>query len=107
MFNNANNTFISGGSFTVQWRQNSVWEQGFRAPGAFHDSEDRYDPPKCHPRTRAAIIKKTMGCVKDDRKVTLFLWLRGPAGAGKSAILRTISAMSKREKRAQAHNRIR
>jgi len=61
------------------------------APGAFHNSDERYDPPKCHPHTRRAVLKKIMDWVKDPNKVALFLWLYGPAGSGKSAIAQTIA----------------
>ena len=63
------------------------------APGAFHNSDERYDPPKCHPHTRRAVLKKIMDWVKDPNKVALFLWLYGPAGAGKSAIAQTIAEL--------------
>jgi hypothetical protein len=63
------------------------------SPGAFHNSEERYDPPKCHPHTRRAVLKKIMDWVKDANKVALFLWLYGPAGAGKSAIAQTIAEL--------------
>ena len=63
------------------------------APGAFHNSDERYDPPKCHPHTRRAVLKKIMHWVKDPNKVALFLWLYGPAGAGKSAIAQTIAEL--------------
>jgi len=63
------------------------------APGAFHNSEERYDPPKCHPRTRRAVLKKIEDWVKDANKVALILWLYGPAGAGKSAIAQTIAEL--------------
>jgi hypothetical protein len=63
------------------------------APGAFHNSDERYDPPKCHPHTRRAVLKKIMDWVKDPNKVALFLWLYGPAGAGKSAIVQTIAEL--------------
>ena len=63
------------------------------APGAFHNSDERYEPPKCHPRTREAVLKKIEGWVKDANKVALFLWLYGPAGAGKSAIAQTIAEL--------------
>jgi hypothetical protein len=63
------------------------------APGAFHNSEERYDPPKCHPHTRKAVLKMIMDWVKDANKVALFLWLYGPAGAGKSAIAQTIAEL--------------
>jgi hypothetical protein len=63
------------------------------APGAFHNSAERYDPPKCHPHTREAVLTKIMDWVKDADKVALFLWLYGPAGAGKSAIAQTIAEL--------------
>ena len=63
------------------------------APGAFHNSDERYDPPKCYPHTRRAVLKKIMNWVKDADKVALFLWLYGPAGAGKSAIAQTIAEL--------------
>ena len=63
------------------------------APGAFHNSDERYDPPKCHPHTRRAVLKKIMDWAKDVNKVALILWLYGPAGAGKSAIAQTIAEL--------------
>ena len=41
------------------------------APGAFHNSEERYDPPKCHPHTRRAVLEKIMDWVKDNRLTSL------------------------------------
>jgi hypothetical protein len=69
--------------------------QRYIAPsrGAFHNSEERYDPPKCHPHTRKAVLKKIEDWVKDADKVALILWLYGPAGAGKSAIAQTIAEL--------------
>ncbi|KAF9473166.1 hypothetical protein BDN70DRAFT_966554 [Pholiota conissans] len=59
---------------------------------AFHNSADRYDPPRCHENTRVKIL----GMIRDwtlqlacDRK-TWILWLNGAAGAGKSAIMQSI-----------------
>ena len=63
------------------------------APGAFHNSDERYDAPKCHPHTRRAVLKKIMDWAKDADKVAMFLWLYGPAGAGKSAIAQTIAEL--------------
>jgi hypothetical protein len=63
------------------------------APGAFHNSDERYDPPKCHPHTRRAVLKKIMDWVNGVDKIALILWLYGPAGTGKSAIAQTIAAL--------------
>ncbi|KAF9558696.1 hypothetical protein CPC08DRAFT_549907 [Agrocybe pediades] len=63
------------------------------AVGAFHNSADRFDPPKCHPHTRKAVLKEIMDWVGDEDKHELLLWLYGPAGAGKSSIAHTIAEM--------------
>ncbi|KAF8814948.1 hypothetical protein BYT27DRAFT_7054091, partial [Phlegmacium glaucopus] len=63
------------------------------APGAFHNSSERYDPPKCHPGTREIIIKEIMEWIKTIDRDEFFLWLYGPAGAGKSAIAQTIAEL--------------
>ncbi|KAF5361415.1 hypothetical protein D9758_006238 [Tetrapyrgos nigripes] len=75
--------------------------------GAFHDSETRYPPPKCHPETRTAVLLDISAWIKGaeaDTQVhwrygpgrgaeaeTKFHWLYGPAGAGKSAIAQTLA----------------
>ncbi|KAF8955636.1 hypothetical protein BDZ97DRAFT_260710 [Flammula alnicola] len=63
------------------------------ASGAFHDSAERFDPPKCHPDTRQAIVKKIMDWIEDPDNLQYFLWMYGPAGCGKSAIAQTIAEM--------------
>jgi len=63
------------------------------APGALHNSAERYDPPKCHPHTRQAILQEIMDWIEDLDRQTRFLWLYGPAGAGKSAIEQTIAEL--------------
>jgi hypothetical protein len=63
------------------------------APGAFHNSAERYDPPKCHARTREAILQEIMDWIEDIDRKTRFLWLYGPAGSGKSAIEQTIAEL--------------
>jgi len=56
-----------------------------------HDSNERYDAPKCQKDTREAIIKDITSWVSDDDKDNLILWISAPAGSGKSAILQTIA----------------
>ena len=66
------------------------------APGAFHNSVERHDPPKCHPNTREAVLKKIMDWIQgldDSERRCFFMWLYGPAGAGKSAIAQTIAEL--------------
>ncbi|PPQ88225.1 hypothetical protein CVT25_005002 [Psilocybe cyanescens] len=68
--------------------------QEYVAYGAFHDSGERFDPPKCHHNTRVAIIKRIMdwiGGLNEDTREALVMWLYGAAGAGKSAIAQTIA----------------
>ncbi|PPQ92645.1 hypothetical protein CVT25_014361 [Psilocybe cyanescens] len=68
--------------------------QEYVAHGAFHDSGERFDPPKCHHNTRVAIIKRIMDWISglnDDTREAFIMWLYGAAGAGKSAIAQTIA----------------
>jgi len=63
------------------------------APGAFHNSSERYDPPKCHPSTRLAVLEHIMTWINDLQQLFFFMWLHGPAGAGKSAIAQSIAEL--------------
>ena len=63
------------------------------APGVFHNSSERFDPAKCHPGTREIIIKEIMDWIETVDKDNFFLWLYGPAGAGKSAIAQTTAEL--------------
>jgi len=63
------------------------------APGAFHDSGRKYDPPKCQPRTRSAIIDTIMSWVENEIEECGMLWLYGPSGSGKSAISQALSQL--------------
>ena len=64
------------------------------SPNAFYDSDNRADPPKCHPNTRVAVINKIIdwatGIIETD---AFMLWLYGPAGAGKTAIARRVAEL--------------
>jgi len=62
-------------------------------PGAFHNSAERYDPPKCHPHTREAVLKRIMLWVNDPANEAQIMWMFGPVGAGKSAIAQSIAEM--------------
>jgi len=66
--------------------------QAATVPGAFHNSLERFDPPKCHPHTREAVRQKILDWVTKKIDTDAFvLWLYGAAGAGKSAIAQTIA----------------
>ena len=68
------------------------------ATNAFHNSYERFDPPKCHPNTRIAVLEKIMKWIKWEGDLDAFImWVYGPAGAGKSAIAQTIAEMCEEE----------
>jgi hypothetical protein len=68
------------------------------ATAAFHNSKERFDPPKCHPNTRLAVLTKIMKWIKWEEGLDAFImWVYGPAGAGKSAIAQTIAEMCEEE----------
>ncbi|KAJ6600391.1 hypothetical protein DFH09DRAFT_594975 [Mycena vulgaris] len=74
---------------------------------AFHDPADSYAQPRCHPETRIEMQETLLNwCInsewpptesgeKSGEDMTLtepaVLWVHGPAGAGKSAVMETLS----------------
>ncbi|KAF6755323.1 hypothetical protein DFP72DRAFT_1121804, partial [Ephemerocybe angulata] len=70
------------------------------AAGAIHDSKERCDAPKCMPETRVAVQDEILSWITDGHKDTepkQILWVTGPAGTGKTAILGTIAERCKAE----------
>ena len=68
-------------------------------PGAFHNSLERSDPPKCHKHTREAILAKIMDWIRREIDTdTFIMWLYGAAGAGKTAIAQTIAELCEEHK---------
>ncbi|KAF5341776.1 hypothetical protein D9611_002102 [Ephemerocybe angulata] len=68
------------------------------ASGAIHDSKERCDAPKCMPDTRVAVQDEILSWITDGYKDTdpkRILWVTGPAGTGKTAILGTIAERCK------------
>ena len=62
------------------------------SPRAFHDSGHEVDVPRCHENTRVAILEKIGDWVNLVIDITTFImWLYGAAGAGKSAVARTVA----------------
>ncbi|KAF8200314.1 hypothetical protein BJ912DRAFT_837119, partial [Pholiota molesta] len=64
--------------------------QRWVATSALHDSFQHAEPPRCHPKTREAILQQIFDWMasSEERKEWL-MWLNGAAGAGKSAIARS------------------
>ncbi|KAF4618490.1 hypothetical protein D9613_009749 [Agrocybe pediades] len=99
---------IAGGDFTQQnhidsrhYTFRSGEDAGYAtllenvAPNAMHDSKRVVDPPKCHPHTRVAILRSIIdwskGIAGEEMNRKSFIWLNGGAGAGKSAIARSVA----------------
>ena len=62
------------------------------AVGAAYNVAERYDPSQCRPYTRVAVLSKIMDWIEARHNRRLrFMWLTGPAGTGKSAIVQTIA----------------
>ncbi|KAF8886251.1 hypothetical protein CPB84DRAFT_1749997 [Gymnopilus junonius] len=61
------------------------------AVNALHNSDEVSDQPKCHPGTREAVLDQLFTWAGIQLSPYLIQWLHGPAGAGKSSILRTIA----------------
>ncbi|KAJ7097683.1 hypothetical protein C8R44DRAFT_859837 [Mycena epipterygia] len=78
-------TFIGGNVTHIQRHGETGLHLLYRAAAndAFHDSAERFPPPRCHPETRTEMLDDLYNwCSREDP----VLWLYGPAGAGKSAI---------------------
>ncbi|KAF8957412.1 hypothetical protein BDZ97DRAFT_1924663 [Flammula alnicola] len=103
MFLRGSNLLISGGVFShIEGNLNTgaqIAHKGIEllesrvVPGAFHTADENYDAPKCHPNTRLAVLKEILDWLNDTDEPHRAMWMRGAAGAGKSAIARTISQM--------------
>ena len=46
------------------------------ATAAFHNSKERFDPPKCHPNTRLAVLEKIMKWIKCEEDLDMSVWPR-------------------------------
>ncbi|KDR70024.1 hypothetical protein GALMADRAFT_160180 [Galerina marginata CBS 339.88] len=104
MFSNSHKVTVHGGSFIavggdyhsntrVQRRPGiEILVEGI-AQGALHNSGERFDPPKCHPNTRTAVLQKIMDWLQKSRDPSSpdFMWIYGPAGSGKSAIAQSFA----------------
>ncbi|KAF8802747.1 hypothetical protein BYT27DRAFT_7111451 [Phlegmacium glaucopus] len=87
------NVLITGGTFNSFARRNTgfTFLRSCIADGALHNSGERFDPPKCHPGTRVAVLRAILKWIQEDQYDSFIMWLFGPAGAGKSALAQTIA----------------
>ncbi|KAF9441812.1 hypothetical protein P691DRAFT_538919 [Macrolepiota fuliginosa MF-IS2] len=63
----------------------------FVIEGAEFDSSERAPPPRCHPGTRQDIMGAILAWRNNNSRAKRLLWLNGPAGIGKSAIIQTLA----------------
>ncbi|KAJ6456855.1 hypothetical protein C8R45DRAFT_913783 [Mycena sanguinolenta] len=56
-----------------------------------YDSAESFPQPRCHPETRTEMLEDLHDWALDRETQHKILWLHGPAGAGKSAIMQTLS----------------
>ncbi|KIM35380.1 hypothetical protein M413DRAFT_449767 [Hebeloma cylindrosporum] len=63
------------------------------AYSALHNSGERFDPPRCHPNTRVAVLDRIMIWAEghENGEEAQIIWMFGPVGTGKSAIAQTIA----------------
>jgi len=59
--------------------------------GAGHDDSARDPPPRCHPGTRIKLVARITAWFNGEAQEELLLWITGPAGVGKSAIVQTFA----------------
>ncbi|KXN85031.1 hypothetical protein AN958_11783 [Leucoagaricus sp. SymC.cos] len=64
---------------------------GQSIPGVEHDSSERDPPPQCHPGTRLDICGQAQSWFHNPDRNERILWIHGPAGIGKSAIMQTLA----------------
>ncbi|RXW16606.1 hypothetical protein EST38_g9256 [Candolleomyces aberdarensis] len=71
----------------------SGWERLLQntAPNALHDSDYRFDPPKCDEDTRVEVTGELMGWIQDRDSPQRLLCMTGAAGSGKSALQQTVA----------------
>ncbi|KAF9256328.1 hypothetical protein L218DRAFT_911510, partial [Marasmius fiardii PR-910] len=109
-FTKASEFTITGGEFNnvggdqVKIFNNSVVSNSYQSlmdaisgVGASHNSQQRFPPPRCHPKTRGAVIDVLLHWLDTESCDQPICWLSGPAGVGKSAIAQTIAETLERK----------
>ncbi|KAJ6514694.1 NACHT domain-containing protein [Mycena vulgaris] len=57
---------------------------------ALYNSAESFPQPRCHPKTRKAMLDSLYNWAIADTSTHSISWLHGPAGAGKSAIMQSL-----------------
>ncbi|KAF5346686.1 hypothetical protein D9756_010391 [Leucocoprinus leucothites] len=97
IFSHATNTVIHNSVFqNVRTVESSSFMKDFikhTMPGAAFNSSARDPPPRCHPGTRLASMKRAQDFLQlhDSERLRHLFWIVGPAGVGKSAIMQSIA----------------
>ncbi|KAF9449003.1 hypothetical protein P691DRAFT_759403 [Macrolepiota fuliginosa MF-IS2] len=60
-------------------------------PGAAFNDSARNPPPRCHPGTRLAVLRRAQNFFANPQSNKKLLWIVGPAGVGKSAIMQSLA----------------
>ncbi|KAJ2932463.1 hypothetical protein H1R20_g4627, partial [Candolleomyces eurysporus] len=96
-FTNASNLVVKSLQINAHQHEsnsnNPGWERLLQntAPNALHDSEYRFDPPKCDEDTRVEVTGELMGWIQDRESPQRLLCMTGAAGSGKSALQQTVA----------------
>ncbi|KAJ2923508.1 hypothetical protein H1R20_g13587, partial [Candolleomyces eurysporus] len=96
-FTNASNLVIKSLQINAHQHESNSNDPGWErllqntAPNALHDSEYRFDPPKCDEDTRVEVIGELMGWIQDRESPQRLLCMTGAAGSGKSALQQTVA----------------
>ncbi|RXW16147.1 hypothetical protein EST38_g9708 [Candolleomyces aberdarensis] len=103
-FENASNFNIEGGTHIYAKNYNHYGKRPPKssieklrehiAAGALHNSAERCDAPKCHPETRVAVQEEVVSWICDgdsDEDREGIMWVTGPAGSGKTAIMGSVA----------------
>jgi hypothetical protein len=114
LFTNAQDFNIHGSNFTTHQTTTTIiqspapvvdpWEilDRYRAMEASHTSKTAESAPKCKPGTRIQAIKDLTAWAKEvaanpSSSEKLVLWFPGPAGAGKTCIMREVARICRQD----------
>ncbi|KAJ7461897.1 hypothetical protein FB451DRAFT_475304, partial [Mycena latifolia] len=88
---------IHGGTFitaeNIHYQPGEIGRQILHraaALDALYDSAASFPQPRCHPETRTEMLDGLYNWAIDNDDSCPILWLHGPAGAGKSAVMQTL-----------------